>query len=460
MSVKIKFTTEEVREIIRLLGYILISKEYLGSKKELIIKDKEGYYYSTTLMSIYNHKQNPSKFSKGNKYTIQNIKLWLILTNSQLSLVSDKYVGSENKLIFKDINNYFYYSSLHGLFDCIIPDKFNKSNPFTIQNIKLWCKLNNKKFELISNNYYGSDILLQWRCLKEECGEIFESNWGNIYGGNRGCPFCRGLKVGLSNCLATKNPILAKEWHPTKNGDLTPFDVTWGSGKYIWWECSKNSKHEWQAKVTDRHDNGCPYCRGYYPSEDHNLLFNNPKLCEEWNYDKNDKAPSEYTPNTDKYAWWKCKECDHEWKDTINHRNNGNRGCPQCNKSKGEKRCKEVFISYSFFEISQKDYKLLNKNDNTYFIPQQKFDGLVGLGGGKLSYDFYLPKYNILIEYQGEFHDGTANIQTDEEFIIQQEHDRRKKEYAEKHGIRLLAIWYYDFNNIEIILEKAIGGEK
>ena len=33
----------------------------------------------------------------------------------------------------------------------------------------------------------------------------------------------------------TPYPHLVKEWHPTKNGDLTPKDVTYGSNKKVWW---------------------------------------------------------------------------------------------------------------------------------------------------------------------------------------------------------------------------------
>ena len=39
---------------------------------------------------------------------------------------------------------------------------------------------------------------------------------------------------------------------------------------------------------------------------------------------------------------------------------------------------------------------------------------------------------------------------------IQQEHDRRKRNYAKDHNIELLEIWYYDFNNIEQILESRL----
>lgn len=47
--------------------------------------------------------------------------------------------------------------------------------------------------------------------------------------------------------------------------------------------------------------------------------------------------------------------------------------------------------------------------------------------------------------------------QTEEKFEIQKEHDKKKKEYAESHNIELLEIWYWDFDNIEKILEKELA---
>ena len=87
----------------------------------------------------------------------------------------------------------------------------------------------------------------------------------------------------------------------------------------------------------------------------------------------------------------------------------------------------------------------------------KKYPDLRGVGGKyrslPLSYDFYLIDYNLLIEYQGEFHDHTASIQTDEAYEIQVKHDELKRNYAMEHNINLLEIWYYDFDNIERILE-------
>ena len=66
-------------------------------------------------------------------------------------------------------------------------------------------------------------------------------------------------------------------------------------------------------------------------------------------------------------------------------------------------------------------------------------------------------KYNLLIEYQGEFHDGTAWQQTEIDFLRQQEHDKRKKNYAKKNNIGLLEIWYWDYDNIEQILNEVLN---
>ena len=88
---------------------------------------------------------------------------------------------------------------------------------------------------------------------------------------------------------------------------------------------------------------------------------------------------------------------------------------------------------------------------------QKSYDDLTGINGGLLSYDLFLDDRNILIEYQGQFHDGTAFKNDDFKFYRQQEHDKRKRQYAKDHNIKLLEIWYWDFENIEKILAKELG---
>ena len=63
--------------------------------------------------------------------------------------------------------------------------------------------------------------------------------------------------------LAEVNPELAKQWHPTKNGDLTPNDVKAGSSKKVWWKCDKGDDHEWETAIGNRSiGKGCSICAG------------------------------------------------------------------------------------------------------------------------------------------------------------------------------------------------------
>jgi len=429
---------EEVKHLINNKGFELISTEYKSSRDSIIYNDSEGYLYFNCLTSIISNNHS-RKFDKGNPYSIQNIKLWLKINNKPYELISKKYNGNTYPLIFKDYEEYMYSVRWQDFMQHKIPERFHTSNPYTIQNINLWCKLNNKSFELLNNIYNGAKENLKWQCLKEDCGEIFEMTWAVILQ-NHGCPYCNGKQVSLSNCLATKNPKLAKEWHPTKNGELTPYDVTCGSNKEVWWLC-KNG-HEWEKQIKVRNINGCPYCSHFYPSKEYNLLVINPRLCEEWNYEKNEKKPEEYTPNANKSVWWICRECNHEWKTKIGYRHkNNSSGCYECNQSKGETKIREWLRNYDIL-----------------FDSQKTFEGLVGLGNGLLSYDFYILKYNLLLEYQGIQHEKYIRgfHKSKKDFDKQVEHDRRKKEYAEQNGYELLEIWYWDFDLIKDVLNKNI----
>jgi len=75
------------------------------------------------------------------------------------------------------------------------------------------------------------------------------------------CPYCTNRAVCEENCLAVVRPDIAQDWHPAKNGSLTPFDVTSGGGTKVWWICKHG--HEWQTTVGLRVNSGtgCPKCK-------------------------------------------------------------------------------------------------------------------------------------------------------------------------------------------------------
>ena len=89
---------------------------------------------------------------------------------------------------------------------------------------------------------------------------------------------------------------------------------------------------------------------------------------------------------------------------------------------------------------------------------EKTYNGLIGLGGGLLSYDFYLPDYDLLIEYQGKQHEEYICLWHDsyEDFEKQLEHDKRKREYANNNGIKLIEIYDYEKHIINEILNERI----
>jgi len=125
--------------------------------------------------------------------------------------------------------------------------------------VKEWDYDKNKKLGLTPFNVsVGSAKKIRWICKK--CKQSYASTITNRSQGHQ-CPYCHGSKTCRSNSLSTLNPKLAKEWHPTKNGKLTPNDVTTHSGASIWWIDKKG--HEWQAQVNSRSNgSGCPKCNG------------------------------------------------------------------------------------------------------------------------------------------------------------------------------------------------------
>ena len=69
------------------------------------------------------------------------------------------------------------------------------------------------------------------------------------------------------------------------------------------------------------------------PSPEYNFASHHPHLLDEWDYNKNPKQPSEYTPSSGQSVWWICKVCQNNWKTTIGNRIKPT-GCPSC---KGKK---------------------------------------------------------------------------------------------------------------------------
>lgn len=139
------------------------------------------------------------------------------------------------------------------------------------------------------------------------------------------------MRVSLHEyCMAHGAGLLLEQWHPDRNGSLTPQHVSYGSKRKIWWRCAKG--HEWQAMVYTRTgDNaGCPYCAGkrVVPGEN-DLASQMPDIAAQWHPTKNgDRTPGSVSAGSHVKAWWLCDQ-GHEWRASVKSRAVGT-GCPIC----------------------------------------------------------------------------------------------------------------------------------
>lgn len=83
---------------------------------------------------------------------------------------------------------------------------------------------------------------------------------------------------------------------------------------------------------------------------------------------------------------------------------------------------------------------------------------VINIDGTSYRYDFYLPDYNLIIEYDGEQHyfpvnfGGWDELELHRQFKKTQEHDKIKEKYCTDNNINLLRIPYWDKQNIETII--------
>ena len=125
-------------------------------------------------------------------------------------------------------------------------------------------KNNNYRFNGIimtpSNTSAGYSKKVWWKCDKGFDHE-WEATVKNRYKDSK-CPVCSGNKITRSNSLAFTNPKIAKEWHPTKNGQLSPRMISEKSGKAFWWKCKKKG-HVWKERIDklSKRKNTCPKCK-------------------------------------------------------------------------------------------------------------------------------------------------------------------------------------------------------
>ena len=179
----------------------------------------------------------------------------------------------------------------------------------------------------------GSAKKVWWKCPVADDHEWPTSVSKRTYSG-RGCPFCSGKRASKTNCVATKAPRLIPEWHPTKNGDKTPWNTVATTGIKIWWLCPKHPSHVWDSPPRNRYRQAglCPFCVNQRVCSTNSLAALFPEIAAEWHPSKNgSQTPNDVVAGSDKKVWWQCPNgADHQWSMTPYRRTVEGLGCQRC----------------------------------------------------------------------------------------------------------------------------------
>ncbi|SDT92702.1 zinc-ribbon domain-containing protein [Desulfobacula phenolica] len=216
--------------------------------------------------------------------------------------------------------------------------------------IPQWHPEKNKPLNL-SDFKANSAVKIWWICPINKSHE-WETSIRNRTLRNQGCPFCSKNRVTTKNSLIINYPEIAEQWHPKKNKNLSPEDVSYASHKKVWWQCTKNKSHEWQQTITSRTQRNvyrCPLCK----EVKNNLQKIHPEIAAEWHPTKNGTLkPDQVSRASGKKVWWKCSvNPDHEWEAVVLNRTSGKSGCFHCFKEKTSIRLSEGLMDLRHDDI-------------------------------------------------------------------------------------------------------------
>jgi len=205
----------------------------------------------------------------------------------------------------------------------------------------------------------GSGKRITWRCKKGP-DHVWPATADKRTSG-QGCPFCAGRQASVTNSLQARFPGLALQWHPTRNGSLTPSQVVAGSSKKVWWFCPHGPDHVYDASLDKRtRGRGCPFCAGKRVSVTNGLVHLYPQVAAEWDVQRNGASrPDDFTYASNKKKWWTCDVApDHVWDATIANRTLNDSRCPFC---AGQKVCNSNCLATTYPAVAAEWHPTRNR---------------------------------------------------------------------------------------------------
>lgn len=294
--------------------------------------------------------------------------------------------------------------------------------------------LTNQKYGFLTvkergENKYGKTA---WVCICD-CGKECLITSNDLRTGKRTSCGCKQKE--RAKITGSKN---IKDISNKRYGFLTVIKATdkRASGGDVIWECICDCGNITYATKASLDRGDIKSCGCY------RKIINQKDLIG-YNFNKLTVIDSLFRKNEIPHILWKCKcDCGNELYVKPRNLLNGVTQSCGCLLSKGEQKLLNIFQTNNIIFEKQKEFS------DCYF-PDTK---------AKAKFDFFLPDYNLIIEYDGIQHYNFTNQgwNTEEHFLKTKQRDFFKNEWCKKNNISLIRISYLDYEkiNYEYIKEK------
>ena len=278
-------------------------------------------------------------------------------------------------------------------------------------------KIHNNKYDYSLVNYVNNHTNVNIICSIH--GIFSQQPQVHMNGGN--CPNCMNDKKSKLFAMDKNEFIRLSNIIHNNKYDYNLVEYI-NQNKKVKITCPIHGIFEQAPKSHYNNKSGCPFCGGSYKSNTIEFIEKAKKLhSDTYLYNKVD-----YKTSIDKIIITCPKHSD--FLITPNNHLLG-KGCPICKMSYGERKIKNFLDSNNIEYIRQKMF-----SDCKFIKP--------------LKFDFYLPKYNTLIEFDGEQHFTKYRFEKDNSQLkLRQQKDKIKNEYSISNNIKLIRILYND--NVE-----------
>lgn len=207
-----KYDYNMVKDIFNKQGYELLSENYNNPREKLKIKDSEGYEYSLSF-SQFTRGENFRRFTTKNPFSIENIRRWLKINHVDYEIFSEKFIGTHKKLDFKCNHGHTFKMAWA---DFQSGQRCPKCKG--IKNAER-CKLGydevksyiESKEYSLLSKYYRN--AQQRLLIKCDKNHVFEMSYNHFQRGQR-CPYCSGSggELEIQNYLNKKQLDYKREY--------------------------------------------------------------------------------------------------------------------------------------------------------------------------------------------------------------------------------------------------------